>query len=139
MAENLRNIWNVSPMTHCDVICLLSGCKPLHIGLQQRFCKFAEGIYRHGSHTLRAIANSALSNPMSVFCDNFNEYVGHNSRAFNAKRQKIYLDWINTVSDDLRQKVVVLRELIGIRNGKLVCPGLTSDEVNYMIDDICIR
>ena len=65
MAENLRNIWNVSPMTHCDVICLLSGCKPLHIGLQKRFCKFAEGIYRHGSHTVRAIANSALSNPMS--------------------------------------------------------------------------
>ena len=49
----LRKIWRVHPMTHCDVIALLSHCKPMEIGIQQRFCKFVANIFQNGTPVLR--------------------------------------------------------------------------------------
>ena len=66
----LRKIWRVHPMTHCDVIALLSHCKPMEIGIQQRFCKFVANIFQNGSPVLRTIVSTALNNPLSVFCSN---------------------------------------------------------------------
>ena len=40
----LRSMWRISPMSHCDVVALLSECKPLEVGIKQRFCKFVDGI-----------------------------------------------------------------------------------------------
>ena len=47
----LRKIWQVHPMTHCDVIALLSHCKPMEIGIQQRFCKFVSNIFQNDTIT----------------------------------------------------------------------------------------
>ena len=44
----LRKIWRLSPMIHCEVIVLLSNCKPLEVGFRQRFCKFSYGILQYG-------------------------------------------------------------------------------------------
>ena len=63
----LRKIWRVHPMTHCDVIALLSHCKPMEIGIQQRFCKFVANIFQNGTPVLRTIVLTALNNPLSVF------------------------------------------------------------------------
>ncbi len=38
----LRKMWRVSPMTHCNIITLLSESKPLELGLMQRFCNFGK-------------------------------------------------------------------------------------------------
>ncbi|KAG1665899.1 hypothetical protein GQR58_019112 [Nymphon striatum] len=40
----LRMIWNVSPMTHCKVMALLSDSIPLDLSLKKRFCAFVSGI-----------------------------------------------------------------------------------------------
>ena len=42
----IRKIWRVHPMTHCDVIALLSHCKPMEIGIQQTFCKFVANTFQ---------------------------------------------------------------------------------------------
>ena len=49
----LRKIWRVYPMTHCGVIALLSHCKPMPIGIQQRFCKFVANIFQNGTSVFR--------------------------------------------------------------------------------------
>ena len=63
----LHKIWRVHPMTHCEVIALLSHCKPMDIGIQQKFCKFVENIFQNGTPVLRTIVLTALNNPLSVF------------------------------------------------------------------------
>ena len=55
------------PMTHCDVIALLLHCKPMEIGIQQRFCKFVVNTFQNGTPVLRTIVLTALNNPLSVF------------------------------------------------------------------------
>ena len=60
-----RKIWRVHPMTHCDVIALLSHSKPMEI--QQRSCKFVANIFQNGTPVLRTIVLTALNNPLSVF------------------------------------------------------------------------
>ena len=59
----LRKIWRVHQMTHCDIITLVSRCKPIEIGIQQRFCKFAANIFQNGSPVLQTITMTALNNP----------------------------------------------------------------------------
>ena len=63
----LRKIWRVHPMTHCDVIALLSHCKPMEIGILQRFCKFVANIFHNGTPVLRTIVLTVLNNPLSFF------------------------------------------------------------------------
>ena len=44
----LRTIWRVHRMTHCDVITLVSHCKPMEICIQHRFCKYVANIFQNG-------------------------------------------------------------------------------------------
>ncbi len=53
-------MWCVSPMTHCNIITLLSESKPLELGLMQRFCKF-------GKTLIQSIGNIAIYEPKSAF------------------------------------------------------------------------
>ena len=61
----LRKIWRVHYMTHCDVIALISHCKPMDIGIQQRFCKFVANTFQNGTPVLRTIVLTAQNNPLS--------------------------------------------------------------------------
>ena len=135
----LRTIWKISPMSHCDLVALLSNNKPLEVNIKQRFSKFAENIYKYGSNSLIAIADAALQNPNSVFCNNFNNVMGHNNFDFTNTRYKLYHDWTESVSDDIMARVNVLKEMLSVRNGDAICPGFHNDEVNIIIEDICIH
>ncbi len=59
-------------MTHCNVIALLSeSCNPL------------DGIFKHGSMVLKAIATVAKNNPFSVFvCYYFEIYSKYNGELY---------------------------------------------------------
>ncbi len=48
-------MWHVSPMTHCNIITLLSESKPLELGLMQRFCKFGKNTSRKGQNLLNQL------------------------------------------------------------------------------------
>ncbi len=64
-------MWHLSPMTHCNVVALLSDYNPLDVSLKQRFCKFSNGIFKHGSMVLKAIATVAKNNSFSVYGSNY--------------------------------------------------------------------
>ncbi len=66
-------MWRVSPMTHCNIITLLSESKPLERGLMQRFCKFGKTIFQKRSPLIQSIDNIAISVPRSAFGMNYCE------------------------------------------------------------------
>ena len=134
----LRKIWRVHPMTHCDVITLLSHCKPMEIGIQQRFCKFVANIFQNGTPVLRTIVSTALNNPLSVFCSNYNTIIGHGNMNCLEVRANLYKDWLASLSGGLICNANALRELLGMRDGTHVSV-LSFDETIYFIDDICLN
>ena len=134
----LRKIWRVHPMTHCDVIALLSHCKPMEIGIQQRFCKFVANIFQNGTPVLRTIVSTALNNPLSVFCSNYNTICGHGNMNCMEVRANLYKDWLASLSGGLIYNANALRELLGMRDGTHVSV-LSFDETRDFIDDICLN
>jgi hypothetical protein len=97
-------------MPHCNVVALISDCKPLVVSLKQRFCKFSNGIFKHGSMVLKAIATVARNNPFSVYGSNYAEissmYNGDIDECYTYNT--IYKKWFETISGELRSNVNVL-------------------------------
>ncbi len=93
-----REIWHLSPMTHCNVVALMSDCNPVDVSLIQRFCKFSNGIFKHGSMVFKAIATVARNNPFSVYGSNYVEI----SSKYNGELDEcnifniIYKKWFET-------------------------------------------
>ena len=125
-------------MTHCDVIVLLSHCKPMEIGIQQRFCKFVVNIFQNGTPVLRTIVSTALNNPLSVFCSNYNTICGHGNMNCLEVRANLYKDSLASLSGGLICNANALRELLGMRDGTHVSV-LSFDETRDFIDDICLN
>ncbi len=51
----------------------------------------------------------------------------------------IYKKWFVTISDELQSNVIVLKDMIEVRNAGKVCENLGMDHVQFIIDDICIN
>ncbi len=63
-------MWRFSPMTHCDVISLISDCIPIEGSLQLRFCQFSTNIDKYGSNVVKTVSIIVLRNPFSFYCNN---------------------------------------------------------------------
>ncbi len=50
----------------------------------------------------------------------------------------IYKDW-NSKCDEMKDCVNVLKEMINIRDGFKQCYILSSDDIDFIIEDICIN
>jgi len=123
----LRKIWRLHPMTHCDIVALISNSLPLEISLQSRFCNFRNTIFKHGSSLLKSVANEALCNPSSVFCNNFIEL--KDSRK----------TWHDSLPVHVKSNVSVLRDMIDVRDGIVECAIFNDTDVLDIINDICIN
>ena len=135
----LRKIWNVSYMTHCKIVAMLSECIPLELGLQMRFCKFVNSIVSKGSSLVKHIAAIARQNPFSVYGNNCNEIINKYGSNFSLCKHRIVNEWNMSVNEIEKSNVNVIKEMIDIRDGRSVCENLTREEVLYIIDDICIN
>lgn len=124
-------------MTHCDIISLLSECKPIEVSIQQQFCKFTANLFQYGSPVLRTIALIALTNPISVFGTNYNRIIGHGNTNYMQVRDKVNNMWWGSLSEDLLGRVNILRELLYTRSGSFISI-LSDDEIDELIYDICV-
>ncbi len=74
----LRKIWGLSPLTHCDILPVLSDCLPLEVSLKQRFMKFIMKAIDHKSPVISNVAKISLQNPWSNcginYCNIMYEY-----------------------------------------------------------------
>ncbi len=69
----LRKNWRLSHIKHCNFVALISDCNPLDVSLKQRFSKFNNGIFKHGSMVLKAIVTVTNNNPFPVYGSNYVE------------------------------------------------------------------
>ncbi len=129
----LRTKYKVHPATHCDVITALSGHVPLLSNLKVRFDKFFKKYREHKNKIVKAAATAALVNPMSCAGSNYREVM-------NACYDKkiIYNEW-NSKCDEMKDCVNVSKEMIDIRDGFKQCYILSSDDIGFIIEDICIN
>ena len=83
-----ERISKFSPMTHCDVITMLSDYVPLEHSLKMRFCKFVQSVKKNGSEMLKSVANIALENPFSLYGQNYCNII-HKYNSFVSCRELI--------------------------------------------------
>ncbi len=48
-------------------------------------------------------------------------------------------NWCNSIGEELRSNVSVLRDMIDIIDGVKVCDSLCIDDVLFIINDMCIN
>ncbi len=90
-------------------------------------------LYReHKNKIVKAAATAALINSMSCAGRNFREVL-HASY----DKKIIYNEW-NSKCDEMKDCVNVLKEMIDLRDGFKQCYILSSDNINLIIEDVCI-
>ncbi len=127
-------------MTYCDVITLISDCIPLEVNLQLRFCKFSSNILKYGSKVVKTVAKLALRNPFSVYCNNFLEITDlcvHDN--INESHGLIFKNWYYSITDEMSSNINILKGMIDIRDGMKECASLSMNDVNDIIDEICLN
>ena len=67
----LRKLWGLAPLTHGDVIALLSDSLPLLVILKQRFSKFIHKAMNHNSLIINSVAKLSIANPWSNCSANY--------------------------------------------------------------------
>ncbi len=111
----LRKMWRLSPMTHCDVITLISDCIPLDVSLQLRFCKFSPNIIKYGSKVLKTVAKVALRNPFSTYCNSLLEITDQCVQFnINECHSLSLKSWYYSITDEMSSNINVLKDMIDI-------------------------
>ncbi len=67
----LQMLTGLHPMTHCDILAVLSNLKPLDVQLKYRFICFLKKCLNHDNPTAKNVALITLNNPMSCVGNNY--------------------------------------------------------------------
>ena len=106
----------------------------------QRFSKFSNGITKYGSVVVKTVANVALSNPFSVYCNNLVDVTTQCATLNNGTcHNMLHKNWCDTVSEEMMSNINVLKEMIDIRDGLKECECLNLEEIQCIIDEICLN
>ncbi len=124
-------------MTHSKIISMLSECFPLELSLKLRFCKFTKGILLKGSNLIKHIAAMAQHYPFSVYSNNCYELAEKYGANIYLCTNRIVNEWNNIVNEIDVRNVNVLKEMIDIRDGRIVCVILSGEYSLHIIDDVC--
>ncbi len=119
----------MQPSTHCHIIAALSRQVLLLSTLKARFGKYFKKCREHKNKIIKA---AALVNHMSCADRNFREVL-------NAccDQNIIYYEW-NSKCDEMQDCVNVLK-MIDRRDWFKQCYILTSNDIDFIIEDICIN
>ncbi len=95
----------------------------------------------HDNSTLKYVTKLACRNPMSVsgrnWCDCINFEQDISMISMNVKQ--VYAEWYDTVSDNEIDSVCILREMNEVREGRAKCDIFNIDDVEFIINDLCIN
>ena len=129
----LRNVWKLHPQSHCNIVSALAGI-PLKVSLKLRFLKFFNNCTKSKNAVAKSIAAMCISNPTSCAGRNYRYLLDNNGVL---KVTELY-DWQNMLHD-MTDSLNVLREMIDVRDGFKNCMYFNIEEVNYVIEDICVN
>ncbi len=130
-------LWGLHSMTHCDIPAGLSNLKPHDVQLKYKFICFLVKCLNHDNATVKNVAFITLNNPMS--CG------GNNYRQILNKYQNV-LDNITCVYDNFYSMcdgnidiITVLKDMIDVRDGFKTWAYYTNNDIEYVINHICLN
>ncbi len=129
----LRIIWTVHPQTHCDVIAVLSGQKPLIMSLRARFVKYFNKCLENDNNVVKSVAFICKSNTMSCAGNNY-------SMLLNAKNE-LTIEGLSVWNErccKLNYSINVIKEMVDVRNEFKECQGFSREELEGFIEMLCI-
>ncbi len=134
-------LWNVPRETHCRIIALLSESAPLSIQLKARFLTFVCKAQVHDNSTLKYVIKLACRNPMSVSARNWRDCINfaQDISMISKNVKQVSGEWHDTVSDIEIDSVCILREMIEVRKGMTKCDIFNIDDVEFIINDLCVN
>ncbi len=92
----------------------------------------------HDNSTLKYVTKLACQNPMSVSwrdCINF----ALNISMISMNVKQVYGEWYDTIGDNEIDSVCNLREMIEVREGMAKCDIFNIDDVEFIINDLCVN
>ncbi len=95
----------------------------------------------HDNSTLNYVTKLACRNPMSVsgrnWCDCFN--FAQDIRMISMNVKQVYGELYDTVSYNEIDSVCILRKIIEVREGRAKCDIFNIDDVEFIINDLCVN
>ncbi len=109
------------------------------ISLKLRFCKFVKDILLRGSNLIKHIAAMAQHTPFSVYSNNCNDLADKYGANFDVCTYRILIEWNNSINEIDVSNVNVLKDMIDIRDGGMVCVTLSREDTLHIIDGVCLN
>ena len=102
----MRRLWRIYSMTHGVILALLAESPPMEIRMRERFHRFANGLFRSNNVSIivQSIANVALCNPFSFFCNNcvtLNADVAFSPNVISNVKC-MYDNWLNNIDEAVK-------------------------------------
>ena len=105
-----------------------------YLYLTRRFIKFIRHCLCCQNNIVKVISKVAISNPMSNTGRNYKGTLD----SYGKLSIKSNMNERNRISNNVCTKIVVLLDLINVRDGNINCYGSTGEEINFMPYDICV-
>ncbi len=140
--DNMECWLNVPRQTHCRLITLLSDSAPLAVQLKARFIKFMCKALEHDNPVVKYVAKVSCLNPMSVSRRNWGDCVTIQNEVsiVDMNVKNVYKEeWYDSVSGYEIDSAFVVKEMIDERDGSNKCEIFNIDDVEFIINDLCIN
>ncbi len=133
----LQMLWGLHPITHCDILAELSSLKPLDIQLKYRFICFLKKSLDHDNAAVKNVALIALTNPMPCAGNNYRQIVSKYENVLN--NPTCVYDHFYSMCNDNMDIVTVLRDMIDWRDGFKTCAYYNNNDIEDVINHICLN
>ncbi len=118
------------------MLSLLCSSAPLHVQMKARFIKFIHKALTHNNYEIKIVTKYACKNPMSVCGRNWSELVCVNG-VITESVKEIYNEWYGSADVTEMDTVSMLNDMIDVRERWGCCSILNTEDVNFIINDIC--
>ncbi len=122
---------------YCDILAELSNLKPLDVQFKYRFICFLKKCLDHDNTTAKNVALIALNNHMSFARNNYRHILSKYQNVLN--NPTCVYDHFYSMCDDNMDIITVLSDMIDVRDGFKACAYYTHNDVEDVINDICLN
>ena len=131
----IRQVWRISPRTHCDLLPHISGiCN--HI-FMKRFAKYFNNAMKSENDALKYVFAIAASTPGSPFSNNVKMICDTANRGYLNGDMELSVSCECFSVEELPRKSYFIKELCMVRDGHLQV-DLSHNEIQELLDYMCL-
>ena len=140
----IRRLMVLPMQTHCSLLHIICNDFTAEVQLHKRFMRFIHSIMNSNNECVKLCSKIVMGGSRSQISDSIN----HICHLYNIRKDqlmtlnlheimgKIHKCHVSTMSKDDIIKASIINDMLYLRDN-LHCTELTSDEIEYIIDDLC--